>query len=41
MLRFMLKGSGLMVIRVQVLWLVGYAVVIVTLAVNRYRKLAA
>ena len=41
MRRVMLKGSGLMEIRVQVLWLVGYAAVMVTLAVNRYRKVAA
>ena len=40
MRRVMLKGSGLMEIRVQVLWLVGYASVMVTLAVNRYRKVA-
>ena len=32
MRRVMLKGSGLMEIRVQVLWLVGYAAVMVTLA---------
>ncbi|MEI6639098.1 MAG: ABC transporter permease, partial [Chlorobium sp.] len=38
MRRVMLKGSGLMEIRAQLLWLVGYAVVMVTLAVNRYRK---
>ncbi len=38
MRRVMLKGSGLMAIREQLLWLVGYAVVMVTLAVNRYRK---
>ena len=40
MRRVMLKGSGLMEIRVQMLWLVGYAAVMVTLAVNRYRKVA-
>jgi ABC-2 type transport system permease protein len=40
MRRVMLKGSGLIEIRVQVLWLVGYAAVMVTLAVNRYRKVA-
>lgn len=40
MRRVMLKGSGLMEIRVQLLWLVGYAAVMVTLAVNRYRKVA-
>jgi ABC-type polysaccharide/polyol phosphate export permease len=41
MRRVMLKGSGLMEIRVQLLWLVGYAAVMVTLAVNRYRKVVA
>lgn len=40
MCRDMLKVSGLMEIRVQLLWLVGYAVVMVRLAVNRYRKVA-
>jgi len=40
MRRVMLKGSGLMEILSQLLWLVGYAVVMVTLAVNRYRKVA-
>ena len=40
MRRVMLKGSGLLEIREQLLWLIGYAVVMVTLAVNRYRKVA-
>jgi ABC-2 type transport system permease protein len=40
MRRVMLKGSSLMEIRVQLLWLIGYAAVMVTLAVNRYRKVA-
>ena len=40
MRRVMLKGSGLMEIRSQLFWLIGYALVMVTLAVNRYRKVA-
>ena len=40
MRRIMLKGSGLMEIRMQLLALTTYAVVMIALAVNRYRKVA-
>lgn len=40
MRRIMLKGSGIAEIRVQLAWLAGYAVLMLVLAVNRYRKVA-